>query len=89
MLRQTVGLLQGVVRELAEDELASAQDALGADIAADFKVISGRSVPSALALEVERCGVDPVVVPIDGGKVAARPPASAAVALAAVHLAPD
>ncbi len=53
----------GVVKELAEDELIRAREAVGSDAVRDFRVISGRSVPRALADEAERCGADTVVVP--------------------------
>jgi K+-sensing histidine kinase KdpD len=52
----------GVVRELAADELARARALVDAN-AADFRVVSGRSVASAVAHEAERCGADTVVLP--------------------------
>ena len=52
----------GVLRELAGDELGRARMAVGSGAAAEFRVISGRSVPSAIADEAERCRADVVVV---------------------------
>ncbi len=52
----------GVLRELARDELSRAVVAVGSDADAEFRVISGRSVPSAIAEEAERCEADVVIV---------------------------
>ena len=52
-----------VVREIATDELKHARAAIGARGVADFRVVSGRSIPVAVAHEAERCGADLVVVP--------------------------
>jgi hypothetical protein len=53
----------GVLQELAADELASARGMVHAADGADFRVVTGRSVASAVADEVARCDVDTVVVP--------------------------
>jgi len=52
-----------VVRELAEDELAGARDVVSLNAAADFRVVSGESLPSAIAREAEQGGADMVVMP--------------------------
>lgn len=57
----------GVVRELAVEDLARARALLGADTAAEFKVVTERSVPAGLALEAERSRADMIVVPSDSG----------------------
>ncbi len=57
------GYWNEVVLELAGEELDRARDTVGPKTDADFKVVSGRSVPSAVAGEAERCGADVVVVP--------------------------
>jgi nucleotide-binding universal stress UspA family protein len=51
-----------VLRGVAGDELGRAKMAVGASAAAEFRVINGRSVPSAIADEAERCKADVVVV---------------------------
>lgn len=51
-----------VLREVAGDELGRARIALGSGAGAEFRVISGRSVPSAIADEAERCDADVVIV---------------------------
>jgi nucleotide-binding universal stress UspA family protein len=51
-----------VLREVAADELGRARMAVGSAAAVEFRVISGRSVPSAIADEAERCNADVVVV---------------------------
>ena len=57
----------GVLRELAGDELSRAVVAVGSDAGAEFRVISGRSVSSAIAQEAERCKADVVIVGRDRG----------------------
>ncbi len=84
----------GVVQGFAEDELVRARAALGSETAADFRVVSGRSVPSALAREIERCGVDTVVVPrrrswLPWARAQHARQLQRRTALAAVLLAPD
>jgi K+-sensing histidine kinase KdpD len=53
----------GVVQEFAAEELASARGLVQAVDGADFRVVTGRSVASAVADEAARCDVDTVVVP--------------------------
>ena len=43
----------GVIRELADDELVSARRLFGASGGAEFRVVAGRSVASAVADEAE------------------------------------
>jgi len=57
------GYWNGVVQELATEELAHAREAVGPDADAQFKLVRGDSVPSALAHEAEQSGADLVVVP--------------------------
>jgi nucleotide-binding universal stress UspA family protein len=57
------GYWNGVMRELAGDELAGARRAVGAGVDAAFRVVSGRSLVRALTDEAARCGADMVVVP--------------------------
>lgn len=57
------GYWNEVVLELAGEELDRARDAIGPKTDADFRVVSGRSVPTALAHEAQRSGADVVVVP--------------------------
>jgi nucleotide-binding universal stress UspA family protein len=52
----------GVLQEVAGDELGRARLAVGSSAVAEFRVISGRSVPSAIADEAERCKADVVVL---------------------------
>jgi nucleotide-binding universal stress UspA family protein len=56
-----------VLRQIADEELAAARTAVGADARADFRVLSGRSVAIAVAREASRCGIDLVVVPRERG----------------------
>jgi nucleotide-binding universal stress UspA family protein len=53
----------GVMQELAGDELASARRAVGASVDAAFRVVRGRSLARALTDEAARCEADMVVVP--------------------------
>ena len=57
------GYWNEVVREVATHELAGARAAVGAAAAAEFRVVSGRSVAIAVANEAARCEADLVVVP--------------------------
>jgi nucleotide-binding universal stress UspA family protein len=57
----------GVVRDLAAEDLDRARSLLGAGTAAEFKVLTGRSVLAALALEAQRSGADMVVLPSGRG----------------------
>ena len=52
-----------VLRELAAEELTQARAAVGLDAGAEFKVVGGRSVATAVADEAARCGADLVLVP--------------------------
>jgi nucleotide-binding universal stress UspA family protein len=51
-----------VQREIAGDELSRARMAVGSDAAAEFRVISGRTVPGAIADEADLCNADVVVL---------------------------
>lgn len=53
----------GVVRELAAEELVRARALLGADTAAEFTVVTERSVTEAMALEARRSEADVIVMP--------------------------
>jgi nucleotide-binding universal stress UspA family protein len=57
----------GVVQELAAEDLDRARSLLGTGTAAEFKVLTNRSVLAALALEAERSGADMVVLPSERG----------------------
>ena len=53
----------GVVRELAAEDVVRARALLGADTAAEFTVVTERSVTEAMALEVRRSEADVIVMP--------------------------
>lgn len=57
----------GVVRELAARDLDRARSLVGAGAGAEFRVVTDRSVPAALALEAERSRADMIVVPSTRG----------------------
>jgi nucleotide-binding universal stress UspA family protein len=57
----------GVVQELAAEDLGRARALLDAGTASKFKVVTERSVPVALALEARRSRADMIVVPSDRG----------------------
>jgi nucleotide-binding universal stress UspA family protein len=57
----------GVVRELARADLDRARSLVGAVTTAEFKVVTGRSVLAALALEAEQSRADMVVLPPERG----------------------
>jgi hypothetical protein len=61
------GYWNGVVRELAEADLDRARSLIEGRTAAEFKVLIGRSVLTALTLEAEQSGADTVVVPSGRG----------------------
>jgi hypothetical protein len=57
----------GVVRELAAEDLDCARSLIGATTTAEFKVVTERSVLAGLALEAQRSRADIIVVPPDRG----------------------
>jgi nucleotide-binding universal stress UspA family protein len=57
----------GVVRQLATQDLDRARSLVGAGAAADFKLLTERSVLAGMALEAQRSGADMVVLPSDRG----------------------
>jgi hypothetical protein len=57
----------GVVRELASADLRRARSLLGDGTAAEFTVVTERSVLAGLALETERSRADMVVLPSSRG----------------------
>jgi hypothetical protein len=59
----------GVVKELAADDLLRAQRVLGPIRAASVRIVAGPSLSSALAAEAERCGADTIVLPAQRGVV--------------------
>jgi hypothetical protein len=61
------GYWNGVVQELAAEDLDRARSLVGADVAAVFKVLAERSVLDALELEARRSRADMVVVPSGRG----------------------
>ena len=61
------GYWNGVVRDLASADLQRARSLLGDGTTAAFKVVAGRSVLAALALETKRSRADMVVVPSGRG----------------------
>jgi nucleotide-binding universal stress UspA family protein len=58
-----------VLREIAADELDCARLAVGSRAAVEFRVISGRSVPSAIADEAELCDADVIVLGHEQGRL--------------------
>jgi nucleotide-binding universal stress UspA family protein len=61
------GYWNGVVRELAAEDLDRARSAIGAVTTAEFKVVTERSVLAGVALEARRSRADLIVVPPDRG----------------------
>ena len=57
------GYWNGVVRELAAEDLERARSLVGDTTAAEFKVLIGPSVLAALTFEAEQSGADLVVLP--------------------------
>jgi nucleotide-binding universal stress UspA family protein len=53
----------GIVRELAAEDLGRARALLRAGTTAEFKVVTARSIPTALAIEAERSRADMILVP--------------------------
>jgi nucleotide-binding universal stress UspA family protein len=52
----------GIVRELADEDLGRARALLGGGTA-EFKVVTARSIPTALAIEAQRSRADTILVP--------------------------
>jgi hypothetical protein len=61
------GYWNGVVQELAAQDLDHARSLIGAVTGAEFKVLTARSVVAALALEAGRSRADMVVLPSSRG----------------------
>lgn len=61
------GYWNGVVQELAAEDLDRARSLLGGSSPTEFKVLTERSVLAALALEAQRSRADMVVVPAGRG----------------------
>ena len=61
------GYWNGVVRELAGEDLDRARSLVGGGRAAEYKVLTGPSVLAALTLEARRSRADTVVVPSGRG----------------------
>jgi hypothetical protein len=52
-----------IVHELATEDLGRARTLLRSDTAAEFKVVTARSIPTALAIEAQRSRADTLLVP--------------------------
>jgi nucleotide-binding universal stress UspA family protein len=53
----------GIVRELAAEDLGRARALLRGGTAAEFKVVAARSIPTALAIEAQGSRADMILVP--------------------------
>jgi nucleotide-binding universal stress UspA family protein len=53
----------GIVRELAAEDLGRARTILRGGTGAEFKVVTARSIPTALAIEAQRSRADMILVP--------------------------
>ena len=61
------GYWNGVVQELADADLDRARSLVEGGTTAEFKILTGKSVLAALALEAQQSGADLVVVPSGRG----------------------
>jgi hypothetical protein len=59
----------GVIEELAANELVAVRDLVGAHPAAELRVVSARTVTRGVADEAARCGAELVVMPRPRGLV--------------------
>jgi nucleotide-binding universal stress UspA family protein len=57
------GYWNGIVRELADEDLGRARALLRGSTAEEFRVVTARSIPTALAIEAQRFRADMILVP--------------------------